>query len=436
MNGSGHKFAGLGQRSLLAAVAAACAAASSASANNGLSLTGFGTESVGMGGADVAVARDTSAINTNPAGLTRLGRSAFDGYFTSAFAIDIAHADRFGNDAQVDNSPLLLGGFGYAQPLGPALTVGVGLFAQGGTGNQFRALYTPFGGQDELSALFAIARLSPGLAWQATDRLSLGLAVPVTAARAKQRVFPSVSVLNPTDPSQSFFGSVTNDLSSVRLGVRAGLQYAATPELTLGAVYGSRTKLPLSGGQADVNLAALGLGTVHYGDVRLNGLGLPQEVGAGLAWQVTPRTLVAFDVTWYDWSGVLKTQTYTARDPDTPLAPAELQQTTRLDWKDQYVFALGVAHEATPAVTVYGGLNYGRNPIPNARTSALLSATGERHVTGGMRYRIDPAWSVSASLEYLLPIKVTYDNPELPFGPGTESRNSYLALTLMVSRRW
>lgn len=49
-------------------------------ATNGLSLIGFGTESVAMGGADTAVARDTTALNTNPAGLTQLSRPAFDAY--------------------------------------------------------------------------------------------------------------------------------------------------------------------------------------------------------------------------------------------------------------------------------------------------------------------------------------------------------------------
>ena len=35
-------------------------------AGNGLSLIGFGSESVAMGGADAVVARDTTALNTNP----------------------------------------------------------------------------------------------------------------------------------------------------------------------------------------------------------------------------------------------------------------------------------------------------------------------------------------------------------------------------------
>jgi hypothetical protein len=42
---------------------------------------------------------------------------------------------------------------------------------------------------------------------------------------------------------------------------------------------------------------------------------------------------------------------------------------------------------------------------------------------------------VSGALEYLIPRSVRYDNPSSPLGPSTE-RLSYLALHLMVSRRW
>jgi hypothetical protein len=57
-----------------------------AHATNGINLIGFGAESSLMAGADVAVARDTSALNTNPAGLTlrRANKNASDSsLFTS-----------------------------------------------------------------------------------------------------------------------------------------------------------------------------------------------------------------------------------------------------------------------------------------------------------------------------------------------------------------
>ena len=217
-----------------------------ASGSNGLNLIGFGTESVGMGGADIAVARDTTALNTNPAGLTQLRGTAFDQYFATAFALDVAHADRLGNDKKVDNKTINVGGFGFSTRLGTTgVTVGIGGFAQGGAGNVYRDLATPFGGRDELSGLFAIGRLSPGIAWRVSEQLSIGASVAITHARAKQRTFPGASVFNAAVPSQSFFGSIVKDLEATRVGARLGVRYEATPTLALAAVYSPKTELPL-----------------------------------------------------------------------------------------------------------------------------------------------------------------------------------------------
>jgi len=70
-------------------------------ASNGLNLIGFGAESVGMGGADLAVARDTTAMNTNPAGLTQIRGHRVDLYGAATYALDVRHRDAFGNDRAV-----------------------------------------------------------------------------------------------------------------------------------------------------------------------------------------------------------------------------------------------------------------------------------------------------------------------------------------------
>jgi hypothetical protein len=44
---------------------------------------------------------------------------------------------------------------------------------------------------------------------------------------------------------------------------------------------------------------------------------------------------------------------------------------------------------------------------------------------------MDRRWEVSTGIEYALPKKVTYTNPERPFG-----RNAQVVLHLMLSRRW
>ena len=103
----------------VAGAAIACAAAAGpALAGNGVNMLGFGTESVGMGGADTAVARDTNALNTNPAGIAQIRQRALDAYVSVAYALDVAHADALGNDRLVDSRFAALGGFGYTTPIG------------------------------------------------------------------------------------------------------------------------------------------------------------------------------------------------------------------------------------------------------------------------------------------------------------------------------
>jgi long-chain fatty acid transport protein len=105
-------------------------------------------------------------------------------------------------------------------------------------------------------------------------------------------------------------------------------------------------------------------------------------------------------------------------------------QTVRLDWRDQYIIALGAAHDLNDRVTLCGGFNYVAVPRP------LLAPIGEKHMTAGARWNLSDSWILSGAVEYLLPKKVTYNNPELPFGPGAHERNEYIAVHLMLGRRW
>ena len=240
-----------------------------APANNGLNMIGFGTQSVAMGGADVAMAWDTAALNTNPAGLSNIGNQALDLFSAVAYALDVGHADSFGNDASVDNKLIGLGGFGYARRFqGIPLVAGIGLFAQGGAGNVYKDLATPFGGRDELSSLFRIAKLSFGGAWQPDERLSIGASLALVYADLQQKVFPQTSVAG-------FSGYQIEGPYVVKPGLMIGVQYRPRPDLTLGATYTSATDLPLEGGHLTADLSAQGLGKVTYHDVSLTGLPLP-----------------------------------------------------------------------------------------------------------------------------------------------------------------
>ncbi|VAW78161.1 hypothetical protein MNBD_GAMMA14-1245 [hydrothermal vent metagenome] len=405
-------------------------------ATNGLNQIGFGAESIGMAGADLAVARDTSALNTNPAGLTQIKGARLDMNLAVADTGGIRHKDVFGNDRNNTNKYPKLGNMAYARRLkGYPITVGLGLFAQGGTGNAYNNLNTAFGTRDDLSIQFRVARITPGFAWQVSDTLSIGASVVGTYADLEQDFFPDTSFANPFDPSMSFFGFRLKDMNDFNTGIKLGLMYKPNDWLTLGAAYNSKVDIKLKG-QMEVNLSALGLGRVTYRDAEAKNVDQPQELGVGAAIQATDKLLVSLELTWIEWSDAVTRGMTRASNPDNPAAPPVLNNAVSYNWRDQYILAVGAAYQWNTKTVLRAGYNYGRNPIPDNNLNPLLNIIDKHHLTVGFGYMPDASWQIDGALEWSIRSDETYTNPELPFGPNAEVVGEAVTLHLRLSRNW
>lgn len=411
--------------------------AGTALANNGLNLIGFGAESVAMGGADIAVARDSSALNTNPAGLTQIAGKQLDIHTAVAFPLDVRHQDIFENNTEVSNRHIVFGNIGYTQHLtGRPLSLGIGFFAQGGAGNDYREITTVFGTQDDMSSIFRIAKLTAGLAWQAHPDLSFGGSISLFYADMNQKIFPDTSFYNAGPPEQVFFGYELKEMKTLNPGYKLGVMYKPSGRLTIGMAYTSRVNLPLDGGRLISDLSALGMGKVTYRDVRAEGLNLPQELGLGIAFKPVNRLLTTVELNWIDWSEAVEHSTLRAADPDNAGAPPVLALTSRMDWRDQIVIATGIAYTRKDGIVFRAGYNYGRNPVPDETLNPLLAAISEHTYTLGIGYPFTSHWDINGGVEYSAPEKVRYTNPELPFGPNAAEINEVLAIHVMLSHRF
>ena len=311
----------------------------------------------------------------------------------------------------------------------------IGFLARGGAGVVYKGLRTSFGTTDELSARIGFARITPGVAWRATDRLTFGAAAPVNVTIAKRRVFPGTSVLNPADPAQSFYGLNLEGARGVRMGLRLGAMWKPSAQWTLDASFSPKIKLEAKDDEAEVNLSAAGLGVVTYRDARIEGFALAREIALGAAWQASPRTLLAVKLAHLDWSDALRSVTVTLSDPAVAAAP-RISQTTWVGWRDQVVIAAGVAHSPSDLLTAYAGFNYARDPAPPETLTPLLAAIANRHVTGEIAWRVAEGWVASGAFEYQLDKRVRYSNPNLPLGANAEERSRYIAIQCMLGRRW
>ncbi|MGQ3089748.1 MAG: OmpP1/FadL family transporter [Methylophilus sp.] len=398
-----------------------------AHATNGINLIGFGAESSLMAGADVAVARDTSALNTNPAGLTQIKAPLLDMFGSVLRTTDLVHKDAL-NEEHASNRYTLLGGGGYAQPLqDTSCTAGIGFFAQGGAGGVFDKIRTPFGNRDDLSSLFGIAKVIPGIGCQVTDKLSLGASVNFVYASIEQDFFANTSV------GTAFAGYKLEDASALRTGFKLGMQYRITPTLTLAAAYSEKTELPLTGGSLVADFTGAGLGKVKYSDASVKGFALPREVAVGFAYKPSDSWLLSFKLNWLNWEDAINDVRLRATNPNNPAAPAVYGSPSAADWKDQWVFATGVAYNWDDRTTIYVGHNYGKNPIPRQNSSPLLAGILEHHLTFGAAHKLNPSWLMTGGVEWMLPVREKYDSALLG---ASEIRNEAVVLHFMLSRRW
>jgi len=402
----------------------------SAQANNGLNAIGYSTESLAMGGADLALAQDPSALNSNPAGLSQLGTKRLDFQLAGAYALGVSHRDNLGNDLPTGNQYILLGTSSYAQPASEKLTWGIGMFAQGGAGYEYFGLRTAFGSTDSLESHLGLLKLSAGGAYAVDSKLSLGASLGLVYGSLDQRIFPNTS-----DLASSFFGFGVNNAHGAGLGFKVGLQFHPNQQETWGLAYTSPTNLTLYSNDLLSNQTALGFGMVRYTDVKMSGIGLPQEIGIAYARQATPKFLWTAELNWLNWSAAMKTSTLTASQPDNPGSP-DFSITSVNNWRDQYVLAIGTAYSLSDHVIWRAGYNYGRNPIPDKTLNPLLASIAEHHLTTGLGIELDKHWLTNISLQYNVLKTVNYKNTTLPLGTDAQERNEVLALYWSISRLW
>jgi long-chain fatty acid transport protein len=321
----------------------------------------------------------------------------------------------------------LLAGGGYAQQLESLpCTAGIGFFTQGGAGAVFKHINTPFGTNDEMSSLFGIAKITPGIGCQVTDNLSIGGSASLIYASIEQKFFYN------TPPAGDFAGFENKGADTIRFGFKLGAQYKLNEQWTLGASYTEKTELPLTGGTAKFNFGASGI--AQYNNLSIKGFALPREVAIGAAFKPNPDLLLSAKINWINWADAINDVTTTWSDTSSTFAPAVKVDVRPQNWRNQIVYALGAAYTYDDKTTLYAGYNYGKNPVPKDNSNALLAATLEDHITLGFARKLDETWKLTSGIEFLLPKKVTYDSPL--FGNNAEVRNEGFFIHCMLSKQW
>lgn len=444
---------GWGKATLVFLVGMAGTAPGSALATNGFNFYAFGSEATGIGGADVAFVRDTSALVINPAGLGHIGAGdeekphRFDGQLDPYYLIDVRHRDSLDNDEQSKPRLGASGSMAYAQRVGDNFVVGAGAYVAGGLGFEYRGLDSGYGTRGEINTRFNVLRFAPGIAWDLQNGLTLGASLSVNYAMARQKEFADTSVFNLLDQQGSLFGSRIDGLRGFGLGGNFGLRYVLPPradgleQWTFGLAYRSRSKLDLKDGKLTVNYNALGAGRIPYHDVSLHGVVIPQDVQAGFQFRANKHWKLMGEVTWIDWSDAIQEFRLEASSPERNplplLIPNQIERRQTLEWRDQWVYAVGVMYEPyRRGWRVSAGFNYGRQPVPKRNLTPLVAALPEKHFSIGGGFDFLQNWEVNLAAVYIAKTTVDYENAATRITADAQESHETIAISLGISRSW
>jgi long-chain fatty acid transport protein len=359
---------------ILGVAALLCGAAAPAGATNGMDMVGYNTRAIGMGGADVAVDSDASAVGGNPALISTAAPSSATIQLT-ALMPQLNYSDP-ANDVDGEDQIFAMPMLGYVHKMaGSPWSVGLGVYAQGGMGVNFKNVRTPAGNQDEMTSTVSFLRVNPIVAYQVNDALNLGATLMVGYAQAQFTLFPST----PGNGS----GLNVQDLASFGYAGRIGAQYKVSPKVRVGATYTTASSIDLDDGTAVLNFGPMGY--VKY-DAQLEDFSWPQEAEFGVAYTPAPGLTLAADVKWINWSATidtpkLKVSNPPAGFPDSPFpgGAAEFD----MGWDDQWVFAFGAEYAINAKHTVRAGFNYANNPVPDDKLNPLFPAIPTTHASLG-----------------------------------------------------
>lgn len=312
-----------------------------------------------------ALAADATTNYFNPAGMTLLENGGLagtvawihaDNRLDGTSATTIGQPDVTGPGGSLKTTDVLdafVPSFFAVQKVRPDLALGLGVSSPFG----LKTNYPPDSMLRYVSTLSSlqVININANVAWQATDKLSIG--VGFNAANARAHLNQNVS-LNPALPD----GNVLLYGTDWSYGWNVGLMYQIAEGTRIGLAYRSQMAYTLTGQSDYIDQN----GVNHRGDVSA-GLTTPGFLTASGMWSITPKWQILGDFQWTQWSR------FTRVDVDVAsLGLPTSSVTLDLGFRDAFRGALGVRYLASDDWTFSGGVSFDQSPVTTATRGPRL----------------------------------------------------------------
>ena len=370
--------------------ALACGAALSTTLHGGgIELYEIATPDVGLASAGYAArAQDASTLFKNPAGMSLLPGSQFQGgaqltYGSVSFSPDASTTTSGGNGGNAVGA-LPAAGMFFSQQLSERFAVGLGTFSYFGLAEKY---------DDDWVGRYYIQKgvllgvsLMPAASFKATDWLSIGAGLNAMYGYLDSAV--AVNTLAAGD------GQMKLKDETWGFGADAGILVEPVKGTRIGVSYLSPVKLNFQDTPTFSNLGRLG-GALLNNPPQLNlGMTVPQSVMLSGYHELNAKWALMADLGWQNWSQFGKVDVGVDSANPTSL-------TKHLNYQDTWHGAIGAQYHACEQWVLSAGFAYDTSSVSDANRTLSLPMGKAYRLGLGAQWQVSKAVSLGAAYEFL-----------------------------------
>ncbi|MCZ6642038.1 MAG: outer membrane protein transport protein [Gammaproteobacteria bacterium] len=351
----------------------------------GLWIRDFGTTAQGRASAgEAAGVKSAGTVAHNPAGLALLEKNEFaaSGFaFVGDIEFDVKRTTPVAGtgDGGDLGSTAPAGGLGYAHKLNERWTLGFSVAGLTGAEVEYDDDWVGRY-QAQKVTLVGIAAV-PGIAWRATDKLSIGLALPVLYTDLEL----DVAIPNLADPINGPDGQASIDGDDTNVGVQLGAIYQFNQRTRVGLMYLSEFDQSFSG-DLELNLQ---IGSAAVG-VETN-ITFAQMIRVGLAHELNSRYTLYLGAGWEDWSEF----------EDVLISTQSRGFSIPTNWDDTWHGSIGLKYRHNDAWEFQAGFAYDTDPTRSEDRRADLPVDRQIRVATGFTWTRNARWRFGGFFQYI-----------------------------------
>jgi long-chain fatty acid transport protein len=310
--------------------------------------------------------------------------------------------------------------FTYQQ--GENLWINLATFSRFGLGTEFEEDWS--GRYNVNYAGIETVSFSPSIAWKANDKLSLAIGPEFMWFKFRQdKVVDYTGANDPTTTDTDIDSALEGD--SLGMGLMLAMHYQYNDDLAFGLTYRSQVEQEVNGemtfsvpkSNPAYPVLVTKFATANAGARII----LPDEIFAGVSYNVTDRLSVEADLVWTNWSLYNELN---IENEDT----GKLATSSTKDYNDTIRVQLGAEYQYNDWLTLRGGYVFDQSPIEDEYAEYLLP-TGDRHLfSAGTGFRFDEHWTLDLSYTYLVAEERHFDERKAEAIYDSKGHNTFTHL--------